>query len=331
MRRIGTGFGVLLGVTVITFTLAHSLSFNPLVAWLGKTALFNPGLAALYDRTYHLNDPLYIQFFYYINGLLHLQLGFSFTKDELVSQAISQTLPITLQLVVLSVVITILLSLAGALLSASFAGRLPDKVTRLLYMLGQGSPPFLIALLFVVVFSYVIPILPSGGLIGLTIQLPRPITGFPLIDALLEGKLQAFGSLIQHLILPSVALAITNYGMMTRILRSSLIEKLGSNFVRAAKARGVSSSQVLYRYAFKNSLIELVTLSSLVFTFTLIGDLFVEQIFSYPGMGRYALQTALAFDYAGLFGVTLVYAVFVVAVNLSADILYAAVDPRVRL
>jgi peptide/nickel transport system permease protein len=331
LRRTAAGASVLLGVTALTFLLSHLVPGDPVVLWLGKTAETQPQLAAIYVKLYHLHDPLYLQFFYYVNGLLHLQLGFSPSRAEPVSQAITATLPITLQLVFVSMIITTVLGILSGILSAMYAGRIPDKISRAFYLFGTASPAFLIPLLLVLIFTFLIPVLPNGGLINESIPLPPPITGFPILDALIEGDWSAFQSLAQHLLLPSLALSLASYGIVTRVLRSSILEIMGSNFVRAARARGLPERRIMFGYAFKNSLVEVITLLSLIFNFTLTGDVFVEQIFSYPGLGRYALQTALSFDYPGLFGTTLVYALFVVGVNLTADILYAVVDPRIRL
>jgi peptide/nickel transport system permease protein len=331
LRRVAAGAVVLLGVVALTFILSHLIPGDPIVLWLGKAAQTQPQLVAIYVKMYHLHDPLYVQFFYYIYGILHLQFGFSPSRAEPVSSAIATTLPITLQLVFLSMVMTAILGVLTGILSAMYSGRLPDRINRAFYLLGSASPAFLIPLLLALIFTYLIPVLPNGGLINETIPLPPAITGFSLVDSLIAGDWTAFGSLAQHMILPSLALALGSYGIVTRVLRSSILEIMGSNFVRAARARGIPEGRIMFGYAFKNSLVEVITLLSLIFNFTLTGDVFVEQIFSYPGMGRYALQSALSFDYPGLFGTTLIYAIFVVAANLGADVLYATVDPRISL
>jgi len=296
LRRVAAGAVVLLGVVALTFILSHLIPGDPIVLWLGKAAQTQPQLVAIYVKMYHLHDPLYIQFFYYIDGLLHLQFGFSPSRAEPVSSAIAETLPITLQLVFLSMVLTTILGVLSGILSAMYVGHLPDKISRAIYLFGTASPAFLIPLLLALVFTYLIPVLPNGGLINETIPLPPSVTGFSLIDSLIAGDWPAFGSLVQHLLLPALALSLGSYGIVTRVLRSSILETMGSNFVRAARARGIPERRIMFGYAFKNSLVELITLLALIFNFTLTGDVFVEQIFSYPGMGRYALQSALAFD-----------------------------------
>jgi peptide/nickel transport system permease protein len=302
---------------------------NPLVAWLGKAASYDPQLAQVYAKEYHLYSPIYLQYFYYIQGLVHLQFGYSTSKGEPVVQAISQTLPYTLQLLFISLILTSLLGVLGGILSARFQGRLLDKAVRAMYIFGVASPAFFIALLIIVVFSFLLPILPTGGPIGTFVHAPSRITGIPLLDALLEGDWSAFSSLLSHAILPSLALSLGIFGVITRVLRSSILDLLGSNFIRAARARGVSENKV-YFYAFKNSLVSVITLLAITVNFTLVADIFVEDIFSYPGMGEYAVGAALSLDYPAILATTLVYAIIIIAANFLADILYAVVDPRIR-
>ncbi len=329
-RRIATGVFVIFGVTLITFILAHMVPGNPVVAWLGKQAAQHPELAQAYAEKYHLNDPLYLQYFYYLNGLAHLDLGYSPTRGEPVAMAISQTLPYTLQLVIMALVFVVILGSLTGILAAKYAGRVPDRIIYSFYVFGIASPPFFVALVLILVFSLLLPILPTGGLIDLSITSPYSITGLPLLDALLEGNIPAFNSLLSHAVLPSLALALTVFGLLTRVLRSDILGLMNSNFVRAARARGVSENKIFFNYAFKNSLISVITLTSILTIFLLVGDIFVEYIFAYPGIGQYAVQAALSIEYPSILGTTLVYAIIIVIVNLITDLTYGLADPRIR-
>jgi len=327
LRRLGTSVLVLLGAMTITFLLSHLIHIDPIAAWLGKSA--NPQLVAIYTNIYHFNDPLYLQYFYYINGVIHLQLGFSPSRHEPVLTVISQTLPYTLQLIFLSMMITAVLGIVGGILSAKFAGHAPDKIIKVSYIASAASPPFLMPLILLLIFATLIPILPTSGPIG-SMALPTPVSGIPMVDALIEGNWPAFLSLLQHAILPSLAITLALYGFLTRVLTSSIVEILGSNFVRAARARGVSENLVLIKYGLKNSLIQVITVLSLILTFVLVNDVFVEDIFSYPGLGQFAVQAITSYDYPGILATTLVFATIITVTNLVADLLYFAVDPRVR-
>lgn len=328
-RRVGTSLLVLLGATFITFTIAHLLPVNPLATFLGKIPP-SPQLVTLYTKEYHLNDPVYVQYFYYLNGLAHLQLGYSITAGELVSTAISQRLPYTLQLWMLAMIFMIVFTIISGMLSAKFAGRVPDKAIRATYFVFWAAPSFFIALVLIVVFAFLIPIFPTANPIDITINLPKTITGIPMFDALVEGDWTAFWSMLDHAILPSLALSLGLYGIAIRVLRSSILESLNLNFVRAARSRGVSENGVIYRYAFRNAVLTLVSLLSTLSIATFGGVIFVENIFSYPGLGQFAVTATLAFDYPAILGVTLVFALITIITNLAADVIYALVDPRVR-
>jgi peptide/nickel transport system permease protein len=262
-------------------------------------------------------------------GLLHGDLGYSATKGEPVATAILQTLPYTLQLVFLSLIFTAIIGIASGLIGARKVNKWPDKTVRGAYIIGFATPPFFIAIVVIVIFS-LLPILPTSGAINISIPLPPYVTGLPMVDALIAGDWAAFDSLLEHAILPSLANALAVYGIMTRVLRSTLLDVMQSNFVTAARARGISERRIFYHYAFTNSLVTLVTMVALMFTFILGSTIFVEYIFSYPGMGGYVVQATMLIDYPSILATTLVFAIMIILVNLLADVLYAVVDPRIR-
>lgn len=324
---------MLFGVSLITFVLSHSISSNPLVAWFGRGIAENPVLAQQYVQIYHLNSPLYVQYFYYVNGLLHLDLGIAPSANMLITAVIAQTLPWTIQLLLLSVIFTIAIGILSGILSARFAGKLPDRVVRAFYLVGMASPAFFIALVLIVVFSGIVHIFPTSGAFDVSVWdsiKPPSITSIPLIDALLTGDWQALGMLLSYAILPALSISLGVYGILTRVLRSQILDLLSSNFIRAARARAVSENRIFFGIAFKNSLVTVITLLAIIVNISLVADLFAEYIFAYPGMGKFAVDAALAVDYPSILATTLIFAVIIVAVNLAADILYAFVDPRIR-
>lgn len=324
---------MLFGVTLVTFILAHSVSSNPLVAWFGRGIAENQVLAQEYIKIYHLNDPLYVQFVYYINGLLHFNLGVAPSANELLTKVIAETLPWTIQLVLLSLLFTIGIGILSGILSARFAGRLPDRILRLSYLVGQASPAFFIALVLTVLFAGILHVFPATGAFDVgvwqTIK-PQTITTIPMLDALLTGDWQALGMVLYYAVLPALSISLGVYGILTRVLRSQILDLLSSNFIRAARARAVSENRIFFVVAFKNSLVSVITLLAIIINISLVADLFAEQIFAYPGMGQFAVNAALAVDYPSILATTLVFAVIIITVNLTADILYAIVDPRIR-
>ena len=199
------------------------------------------------------------------------------------------------------------------------------------YLAGIASPYFLLALFLLVVLTYTLHLLPSGGAFSPGVDEPYAITHFPLIDSLIEGKWSTFEDGITHLIMPSLALALGIFGYVTRVLRASMLDVMHANYIRTARAKGVDETTIFFRHALRNASIPVVTLASIVVTWLVTGTLFVEVIFAYPGIGQYAVQALNNLDYPSLLAITLVLALIIVLSNLAADILYAVVNPEIRL
>jgi ABC-type dipeptide/oligopeptide/nickel transport system permease component len=330
-RRFLLAIFVLLGVLVITFIISHSFG-NPIVAWLGKSASLYPDLAKLYVEKYHLDDPLYVQFYYYIEGLVHGDLGYSPSRGfQPVSEVLAQTLPYTLQLGFFAIVLTLALGIVLGITASIYYKKPIDYAIRGFYLAGFSSPSFVIALILLIVFVYMLRLLPSGGSANFDLAVPDSISGIPMLDSLIVGDFDYLISSLQHLILPSLTLALATFGVVTRILRTSVLQVMYSNFIRTARAKGVDERTVLVRHSLSNALIPVVTISSLVMTWLLIGTVFVENAFSYPGIGQYFVQSLLSQDYSGILATTLIFAIIIVLTNLTADILYVIIDPQVRL
>ena len=302
------------------------------MAWLGKSASIHPELARLYAEKYHLNDPIPVQYYYYVLNLLQGNLGFSPSRGfEPVIQVIAETLPFTLQIAFCAFVISVVLGVALGVLSAQYHKKPLDNCIRGFYLAGYSSPPFFVALILLILFAFIFHVLPSGGAFDLAVTPPTPITGLPIVDSIIEGNVSYFISGVQHLILPSFALALVTFGVLTRVLRSSLLDVMHANYIRTARAKGLDENTVFFKHGLRNAMISVVTISSLMVTWLITGTIFVENIFAYPGMGQYLVTALAAEDYPGILGVTMVFAVVIVITNLIADILYAVVDPQVRL
>jgi ABC-type dipeptide/oligopeptide/nickel transport system permease component len=332
VRRLLLAVFVLLGVVTITFVLAHSIPGNPVYAWLGRDASAHPALVQLYTQEYHLDAPLYVQYYYYLAGIAQGSLGYSPAKGFIpVVQVIGQTLPYTFQIAFFAVIISLVLGIVLGVLSARFHHSPADKSIRAFYLAGISSPSFFIALILLIIFTYFFHLLPTGEPADLTLAVPTPITNIPMLDALLEGNFPYLVSSLQHVILPSLALALGTFGVIVRVLRSSMLDVMRSNYVRTARAKGLTENSVFFKHGLRNAMISVVTLSSLIVTWLITGTIFVENIFSYPGMGQYVFQALVVQDYPGILGTTIVFALIIVLSNLVADILYVVVDPQIRL
>jgi peptide/nickel transport system permease protein len=331
-RRILMSVVTLLSVATITFILSHHMGSNLVEAWLGKAAGLHPQLVELYTQKYHLDSSIWVQYYFYLLGVLQGNLGFSPSRGFLpVSSVIRQTLPYTLQLVIFAFVFTLILGVGLGLLSARHSHTPLDSAIKAFYLFGYASPPFFIALLLLVAFSFYLHALPSGGAADPFVSQPTPITGLPIFDSLLQGNWAYFFSSLRHVILPSLALALVTFGVITRVLRSSILETLGAYYIRTARAKGLDESRVFYVHALRNALIPVVSLLSITFTWLITGTVFVENVFAYPGMGQYLVGAILSSDYPGILAVTLIYAVVIVVGNLIVDILYTVVDPQIKL
>lgn len=332
LRRLLFGFVVLVAVVTMTFVLSRSIGGNTVVAWLGKSAGMHPELAKLYAEKYHLQDPIPVQFYYYVVNLLQGNLGFSPSRGfRPVIEIISTTLPLTLQIAFFAFIISLALGILLGVLSAQHQHGKTDTCIRAFYLAGYSSPPFFIALILLIVFAFKVNLLPTGGAVDVSLNPPTTITGLPILDATIEGNVPYLVSSLRHLILPSVALALVTFGVLTRVLRSSLLDVMHANYIRTARAKGLDENAVFFKHALRNAMISVVTISSLMVTWLITGTIFVENIFAYPGIGQYLVGAVAGQDYPGILAVTMVFAVVIVVANLIADVLYAVVDPQVRL
>jgi len=305
---------------------------NPVCAWLGRLGCGNAGLVAQYTQIFHLKDPIYVQYYYYLVGLLHGNLGISPSRQFApVSTVVAETLPYTIQIAFFAIIISIVLGVFLGVLASLYHHRAADKGIRTLYLAGYSSPSFLMALILIIVFVYAFRLLPNGGSADLSLNAPSVITGIPMLDSLLEGNFAYFVSSLQHVILPSLALALTTFGVVTRVLRSSMLDTMHANYIRTARAKGLDEGTVFFKHGLRNAMIPVVTLSSLIVTWLITGTVFVEAIFGYPGLGQYLVGALQVQDYPGILAATLIFAVIIVVANLAADIIYAVVDPQIRL
>jgi peptide/nickel transport system permease protein len=332
LRRLAFGVFVLLGVLLITFILAHSIPGNPIQALLGRQASLHPDLVVELSKRFHYTEPIYVQFYYYITGILQGNLGYSTSRGFVpVVQVIEQTLPFTLQIAFFAFLISMGLGLLLGVLSARYAHKPVDHGIRSVYLLGVSSPPFFVALIFLILFTYYFRILPAGGAVDPGLASPSVITGIPMLDATLQGNWAYLSSALVHVLLPSLTLAIGAFGVVVRILRTSMLEVLQANYIRTARAKGLDERTVFFKHALRNAIIPVVTLSSLIVYGLISGTLFVENIFAYPGLGQYVVAAATGQDYPGVLATTLVFAAIIVVMNLVADLSYVVVDPQIRL
>ncbi|HZS90470.1 MAG TPA: ABC transporter permease [Chloroflexota bacterium] len=320
---------VLLGISLVTFTITHVIPADPARLMVGPHAA--PEEVAAIRRSMGLDDPLPAQYVRYIGGLLHGDLGFSFTSRRPVRDDFGDYFPATVELTGAALFLIVALGIPLGVLSAVYSGSLLDRALRLLCVGGVAMPLFWTGLLFQLVFFRLLGWLPADGRLDTSLAAPPRVTGLYTIDSLLHGDLPLFANAVQHLILPGVALSLPSMALITRLTRTSTLETLGMDYVRTARSKGLRRSRVVIVHAVRNSLLPITTVLGLQTGFLLSGAFLVEVIFNWPGIGLYTLNAVLASDYNAIMSITLLVAAIYVLVNLGVDLLYSVLDPRVAV
>jgi peptide/nickel transport system permease protein len=328
LRRLLFLVFVVWGVTLITFFLSRVAPGDPARLIAGPHA--NAAAVENVRRIYGLDKPPWIQYMRYMGDLVQGNLGTSFVTRRSVRSDLNSFLPATIELSLFALVVGSLLGVVVGTVAAIRRGTGTDAGARFLAIGGLSVPAFWLAMLFQLVFYSRLGWLPFGGRLGTGAAPPPHITGMITFDALITGRLGTFLDALKHLALPVVTLALAEIGLIARIVRTSLLEELGEDYVRTARAKGLSATRVLLRHALRNALLPAVTVLGLEFGLLAGGVFLVETIFAWPGIGRYAYDAIRASDYNATMGVTLVVALIYVGINLAVDIVYLYLDPRIR-
>ena len=316
---------VLWAVSFIVFVLIRAVPGDPTTAIVGEKAPAE--LRERVRRERGFDRPILVQYGLYVSKLLRGDLGESYKRsNEKVSAQIGRKLPHTIELTVAAMAIALVAGLALGILSAVYKGRWVDYLSMTVALAGVSVPVFWLGLLLILAFGSVLPI--SGNLSPEHDVVAR--TGFLLIDTLLMGRADLFADAVLHLLMPALALSTIPLAMTARITRSGLLEVLGSDYIRTARAKGASPARIVLRHALRNAALPIVTLMGLEFGYLLGGAVLTETVFDWDGMGTYILTSVRETEYESIGGAVLVLAFTFVVVNLVVDILYAFIDPRVR-
>ncbi len=329
-RRLVAGVFLVVGISFVAFVLTNLVPGDPAAAALGQRAIEDPATVAAFRAKYGLDEPLWRQYLLYLGNLVQGDFGTSQQTRRPVGADIAKFLPATAELALAAIVISLVVGLALGITAAVFRDRFLDALIRVLSLGGVSVPTFWLALAASVVFSVQLGWLPSTGQLDPGADRPKDITGMVLVDSLLTGNWATFGSALEHIIMPAVVLAAYTIGMITRFTRASMLEVLGNDYVRAARAKGLPERTVLFRHVLRPALVPIITVTGLALGSLLSGTVLVENIFSWPGMGQYAYKSSLALDLPAVMGVSIVIAVIYVVINLLVDILYSVIDPRIR-
>lgn len=318
------------GITLLTFTLSHAVPADPVTAYLGPQASADPQVIAAFRHQWGLDRPLPEQYLIYLSHLARGDMGVSISTRQPVMVDLKQHLPATIELALAAMAVSLVVSIPLGMLSAVRRDTIVDQLARVGSLIGVSTPVFWLGLVAIFLFYARLGWAPAPGRLSMEVQPPPPVTGFVAIDALLAGRLDATLDALQHLALPALVLSSYSVGVVTRMMRGSMLEVLGEDYVRTAHAKGLSSRAVVVGHAARNSLIPVLTVVGLSFGGLLSGAVVTETVFAWPGLGSYAFRSATGLDFPAIMGVGLVVATIYILVNLVVDVTYALVDPRIR-
>ena len=321
LRRAGTSLLLLVGVTIVTFALTNLVPGDPVSAALGEGAAQNPETREAFIRAQGLDQPIVVQYLVYMGNLLRGDLGTSLVT----------AVPATVEIAVAAIVVSLAVSIVLGTLAAYRRGLVADQVVRVVTLVGLSVPTFWLALVSFYLFFLQLRIAPGSGRISPSITPPPRVTGFYTIDYLLNGDGVGFLDAAAHLALPVLVLSLVTIGLLTRFIRTSVLEVLASDYVRAARAKGLSGSRVVLDYVLRGASLPILTIVGVAFGSLLSGTVLVESVFAWPGLGTYAYNSASNLDLPGIMGVGLVVGVIYLVINFVVDLLYGVLDPRVRL
>jgi peptide/nickel transport system permease protein len=330
IKRLAAAVPSLIGVVIVTFLLTRALPGDPAAYFAGPAATAE---AVEQIRVkLGLDQPLYLQFIRYVRDLAHGDLGNSLTTGQPVGHEIKTRLPASAELTLLGLIVSVAIAVPLGILAATRPNSLIDHCCRVISTAGVSLPVFFTGLILVYVFYYLLGIAPAPlGRLDVFFSPPPHVTGFYLIDSAIAGNGELFLAALKQLILPALTLGIFSLAPIARMTRASMLAALSSDFVRTARASGLTPFTVVITYAFRNAMLPVITTLGMVFSFLLGANVLVEKVFAWPGIGSFAVEALIASDFAPLQGFVLTMAVMYVALNLLIDILYGVIDPRVRI
>lgn len=328
LRRVGLLIPTFLGITIVSFGFVRVLPGDPVLLMAGERGLTDERYAALM-KEFGYDRPIWVQYFEYLGNLLSGDFGNSLVTKKPVLEEFFTLFPATIELASVAIILAILIGIPAGIVAANKRGSFFDQSIMGTALIGYSMPIFWWGLLLIIVFSGWLQWTPVSGRISLLYFFPQ-VTGFMLIDSLLSGQKGAFASAVSHLILPSIVLATIPLAVIARQTRSAMLEVLGEDYVRTAKAKGLSTRRVVGVHALRNAMIPVITVIGLMVGTLLAGAILTETIFSWPGIGKWMVDSIFRRDYPVVQSGLLLIAVVVMIVNLLVDMTYGLINPRIR-
>jgi peptide/nickel transport system permease protein len=332
IRRLLLGLVVLIGVTIVTFTIARVVPSEPAARWVGPRATVEQIERA--REHLGLDKPLHVQYWRYMRDLVSGDWGVSIRTHQPVLRDIRSFLPASLELCIAGMFIAVIFGIPLGVFSSVHKNKILDHTVRVIAIASVSLPTFWLGMILQLIFFKELDIIPLSGRVSMDVRWMMPfenVTGFHLIDTLIAGNFPAFLDVSKHLVLPAVTLAAYPLGLITRMIRSSMLEVLGEEHIAVGRAYGLSERLIIYRYALKNALSPTLIVIALSFAYSLAGTFLIEAIFSWPGLGYYAALSIISVDYPAIMGVTILIAILYVVLNMIVDIVQAFIDPRIKI
>ncbi len=328
LKRIGLVIPTFIGVTLLTFALIRLVPGDPIELLAGERGI-DPERHAALRAELGLDKPIVSQYGIYVSDVLSGDLGRSIVTKTPVLDEFLSLFPATVELALCAILFAIAIGIPLGIFAAVRRGSVFDYTTMGVALTGYSMPIFWWALLLILLFSVQLGWTPVSGRLSVMFYV-EPVTGFMLIDTLLAGDKGAFQSAVSHLILPAIALGTIPLAVIARMTRSSMLEVLGEDYIRTARAKGLAPIRVIALHALRNALIPVVTVIGLAVGVLFAGAILTETIFAWPGVGKWLVESVRRRDYPVLQGGVLLVATVVMAVNLFVDILYGLINPRIR-
>ncbi|MGX1100016.1 ABC transporter permease subunit [Amorphus sp. MBR-141] len=328
LHRFGVLIPTFIGVSIVTFAFIRVLPGDPILLLAGERSV-DPARYLQLEHLLGFDRPLIVQYWDYLWGILHGDFGTSLVTKRPVLEEFLARFPATLELSICAMIFAIVLGIPAGVFAAVRRGSVYDQSIMTTALVGYSMPIFWWGLLLIILFSVTLGWTPVSGRISLMYYFPQ-VTGFMLIDSLLSGQKGAFASAVSHLILPTIVLGTIPLAVIARQTRSAMLEVLGEDYVRTARAKGLSSGRIIGLHALRNALIPVVTVIGLQVGVMMAGAILTETIFSWPGVGKWMVDSVFKRDYPVVQGGLLLIAAIVMIVNLIVDVLYGTINPRIR-
>jgi peptide/nickel transport system permease protein len=328
IRRLLLIIPVFIGLSLVTFAISHLVPGDPVRLAAGPQATAEQ-IQKLQEE-FGLDKPLYVQYLQYMRELLRGDLGTSMMNRHPVVMDLRRYFPATFELVLTSTIFAVIVGVPMAMAAAVFRDRWPDQFSRVVALSSISMPVFWLGMILQLILTMKLHLLPISGRFDPRMPFPTHVTGMLLLDSLLARDPTAFGTALKYIALPAFCQALIGIALITRLLRADILEVMQKDFVIMARASGLPERVILFKYVLKNALIATVAMLGFLVGWELSGSVMIETVFDWPGIGLYAVKSAMTLDFQPIMGITLFVGLLFTFINLLVDMSYGVIDPRIR-